>query len=149
MYENVVVEHLRKHITARRNQPRTSSKACRFRSEHDNAIKQTELARASKSSSIYTTRCDLKTNEEIEIFPEKIYNTTIHKAAEASVMRDGHAFISDLTLRPFYVFRTCMRRPGCFPGAWSSWIVASRHFAPKIVEPSVRFNDFCSIYSSL
>ena len=21
----------------------------------------------------------------------------------------------------FYAFRTCMRRPGCFPGAWSSW----------------------------
>ena len=28
-----------------------------------------------------------------------------------------------LSLRPlyWYVFRTCMRRPGCFPGAWSSW----------------------------
>ena len=24
-------------------------------------------------------------------------------------------------LRPFYAFHTCMRRPGCFPGAWSSW----------------------------
>ena len=44
-----------------------------------------------------------------------------------------------LSLRPSYVFRTCLPRPGCFPGAWSSWDFASRQFAPKIVDLSVRF----------
>ena len=45
----------------------TSSKARTRPSERDNAGKQTELARASMSSSIYTARCVLKTNEEIKI----------------------------------------------------------------------------------
>ena len=26
-----------------------------------------------------------------------------------------------LSPRPFYAFRTCGRRPGCYPEAWSSW----------------------------
>ena len=34
-----------------------------------------------------------------------------------------------------------------FPGAWSSWIFACRQFAPKIVDVSVRFFRFRSIYS--
>ena len=39
----------------------------------------------------------------------------------------------------FYAFRTCMRCPGGIPGAWSSLGFASRQFAPKIVDLSVRF----------
>ena len=39
-----------------------------------------ELARASMSSSIYTARCVLKTNEEIEVCTAKY--TTTQKAAE-------------------------------------------------------------------
>ena len=64
---------------------------------------------------------------------------------ESDLMREKYTFISNLlgtaiSLRPLYVFRTCTGRPGCFPGAWSSWIFASRQFAPKIVNASVRFS---------
>ena len=67
------------------------------------------------------------------------------KAAEAGVMREGLAFNSNLnkiqhalSLRPFYLFRSCILRPGCMPGAWSSWSYARRQFAPKIMELSLR-----------
>ena len=46
---------------------RASSKTSTCRSERDNAGKETELARASMSSSIYTARCVFKTNKEIQI----------------------------------------------------------------------------------
>ena len=53
----------RKHIiTAQRASPAQSSKASTRRSELDNASRQTKLARASMSHSIYTARC-VKTNE--------------------------------------------------------------------------------------
>ena len=55
-------------------------------------------------------------------------------------------------LHPFYVLRTCVRRPDCFPGPWTSWICASPQLAPKIVDLSVRFTikiAFRSICSSL
>ena len=63
----------------------TSSKASTLRSERDNAGKQTELARASMSSSIYTVRCVLQTNEEIEI-------CSAYKTIAGGVMREGFAY---------------------------------------------------------
>ena len=48
------------HSKAQRNQPAQEAKASTRRSERDNASKQTELARASMSSSIYTARCVLR-----------------------------------------------------------------------------------------
>ena len=61
----------RKHNTASHSAiiPTQSSKPTTCRSERDNARKQTELARTSMSSSNYTARCALKTNEEIKICP--------------------------------------------------------------------------------
>ena len=127
--------------------PAQSRKASTCRPERDNASKQAELATVRMSSSIFTVRFVLKT--KIFFFARQQYTTT-HKAAEAGVMREGLAFISNLnvkhnsalSLRPFYVFRTCMRRPGCFPGAWSSCIFAIRQFAPKIVDLSCSHNSY-------
>ena len=80
---------------SRRNQacPKQQSKYVPTRARQRK--QQTELTRASLSSSVYTARCVLKTNEEIPICPAKIYNHT-HKAAEAGVMLEGLACISNL-----------------------------------------------------
>ena len=75
------------HSTA--HSTRTSSKESTCRSQRDNADKQTELARASMSSSIYTyiqlARCVLKTNElfffSFFFFLGLQKYPTIHKAA--------------------------------------------------------------------
>jgi len=112
--------------------PAQSSKASTCRPERDNASKQAELARASMSSSIYTARCVLETNEEIEICPAKIYNHSQSSWSWCRARRTRlqlHAQSTLLFLSVlFYVFRTCMRRPGCFP-AWSSYTCATRQFA--------------------
>ena len=72
-----VVEHLpqaqhstAQHSTAQRNQPCTQQqiKYVPIRARQRKQ-EQTELVRASMSSSIYTARRVVKTNEEIEIFP--------------------------------------------------------------------------------
>ena len=58
------------HSTAQHSSainPAQSSKPSTCRSECDNASEHRELARPSMSLSIYTARCVLKTNEEIEI----------------------------------------------------------------------------------
>ena len=146
MYEHVVVENLSQTEQEQGAiSPVQISKASTCRSERDNASGQTELARASVSSSICTARCVFKTNEEIEIHPAKYIYITTHKVVEPGVMREWFAFISSLdsiqhcSFSPFYAFRTCIGRPGYFPGAWSSWIFASCQFEPKIVDLSVRF----------
>ena len=63
-------------------------------------------------------------------------------------MREGFAFSFDLSKTRqhcslslsvlFYVFRACMRRPGCCRGT-ELLAIASRQSAPKIVELSARF----------
>ena len=75
--------------------PAHHQRASTCRPKADNASKQTELARASMSSSIYTARYVLKTNRSIEICPAK--NTATHKAADAGVIREGLAFITNLS----------------------------------------------------
>ena len=143
MYEHVV-EHLpqTRHSKAQSTLHKATNK---YVPTVARQRKQAKLARASMSSSTYAARGVLKTDKEIEICPAK-YPTTRHKAAEAGVMREGLAFIFNLnkiehcSFSPsFLFFRTCMRRPGCFPGAWSSWIFASRQFAQKIMDLSVHF----------
>ena len=60
-------------------------------------------------------------------------------------MREGFAYISNLlyntalSLRPFYVFRTCMRRPDCFPGAWSLAFACRQFVSGIFVGLCVRF----------
>ena len=141
MYEHVV-EHLtsttapqEQHSTAQSTP--TSSKASTRRSERDNASKQTELARATMSSSIYTARCVLKTNEEIEICPAyKTYTSTIRKSSLAGVMLPVHCrtlpFLSVL-------FSSSMRAaPTLFSWTMELLPSASRQFAPKTMDLSVR-----------
>ena len=116
--------------------------------------------RASMSSSIYAARCVLKTNEEIEIFPAN-YTTTHQAAVKLTWYAKGTPLFSisiryniALSLRLFYVFRTCVRRPGCFPGAcipymraacrlfsWSMELLGfcKSSVVPEIVDPSVLF----------
>ena len=58
-------------------------------------------------------------------------------------------FISNLSKKQHLLFlsalytcsivRTITGRPGCFPGTWSCGFFASRQFASKIVDLSVRF----------
>ena len=56
--------------TAQRNSPGQSSQASTYRPVLGSACKETELARTSMSSIFsFTTRCALKTNEEIELCP--------------------------------------------------------------------------------
>ena len=71
------------------------------------------------------------------------------------VMRRVYLCFHSLYLCPFYQYtygvRTCMRRPGRFPVAWSSLAFTSRQFLPKIVGLSVRcvhilFSMTCTIF---
>ena len=55
------------------------------------------------------------------------YATINNYSHSAGLTREGLAFSFDLNriqhcsfLRPFYVFRTRVRHPGCYPGAWRS-----------------------------
>ena len=63
--KHVVVEHLPQAQHSAISSPSQSGKASTCRSERDNASRQTELARASMSSSIYAARCVLKTNHRM------------------------------------------------------------------------------------
>ena len=98
------------HSTAQST--RTSSTASTRRSEGDNASKQTEVPRASMSSSIYTARCVLKTIVEIEI-------CSAYKNV-AGVFRGGFA-CTLCSFSPSFLFRPYMRRPGFLGGPWGSW----------------------------
>ena len=109
--------------------------------------KQAELANASMSSNIYTAHCVLKTNKEIKICPANMQPFTkqlklVWCVKDLPLFPISIGYNSAQSLRPFCVFRTCMRRPGCFPGAWSSCIFAIRQFAPKIVDLSCSHNSY-------
>ena len=134
IYENVVIERL----------PQTQhSKAqpirARQRKQTDRVGERQHIVEHLYSS----LRSQKRRNQNL---PSKTISTTAHKAAEADMMREDSPlfpisiiYSSAHSLRPFYIFCTCMRRPGCFPGEWSSWIFASRQFAPKIGDFSDRF----------
>ena len=167
MYEHVVVEHIHlraqhstpQHSTAQHsaNSPAQSSTPSTCRSERGNASKHTELARASVVDHIYTARCVLKTNQEINFclaYSYKRIKPTTHKAAFSWCGRRECLYFQNpskiLQLQQYILyqqhccflllsvlsaicimFRTGMRRPRWFPLAWSAWHFASRQFAPK------------------
>ena len=142
--------------SAQRNQPCTKqeSKYDTCRVERDNASKQTELTRVSISSSIHAARF-LQTNGYDRNLPGLQKCTNPHKSSLAGVMREGFCLCFNLNkirhrfLSPsfFDVFLTypCMRRPGCIPGAWSSWHlqVVSLHLKSWTCPPASF--AFCSI----
>ena len=98
-------------------------------------------------------RCVLKTNEEIEICPST-------KNVQLFLQAAGDAWTACLYLVPIsirhntllsrtstYFHDACMRRPGCFPGAWSSFLAfASRQFAPNCGAMSASFALFLSYF---
>ena len=97
----------------------TRIQASTRRPERDKARKHTEFVRASSTSSnSYTARCVLKTKQEIKSA----------RLTTAGVMLPEHCSFS-----PSFLFRPCMRRPGCFRGPTSSWHlqVAGMHLKPK------------------
>ena len=67
----------------------------------------------------------------------------------AGVMREGLAFISNInSIQEYFfplpfLFRTCIRRPGCFPAACSSWHLEV--VSLKIMNLCVRFFTFCYV----
>ena len=55
--------------------------------------------------------------------PYREHSTAQHSTAQHSTITPAHSNKPN-TCRSEYIskdVRTCMRRPGCFPGAWSSW----------------------------
>ena len=121
---------LRKHTQHRTPQStRTSSKASTRWSERDSATKQTELARANHddvSSSIHAARC---------VF--------LKRTTKSACLYNLLFFLPVLS-----IFRSCTRRPRVLfvdhgellrlkVATWR--LFASRHFAPKTIDHSVRF----------
>ena len=157
MYEHVV-EHLpqAQHSTAQHSafRPAQSGKASTCRSESDNASTQTELARASMFSSIRTARSVFKTNEEIEICPayqsiQHLTNqlsrgdarrTCLYFQSHSSVRYRGQTllFLSVLFLC-ISLISYMHAASGLFSWSMELLAFASRQFAPKMVDLSVRF----------
>lgn len=73
-YEHAAFKHLQQAQDSATS-PARSRNTTTCQPERDNASRQTDLARASMSSRIYTARCILKTNEEIELCPT--YNSCL------------------------------------------------------------------------
>ena len=130
----------RKHSAAKRNQAGTNSKAITCRSERDNASKQTELARASMSSSICSSQCSQNQQRNRNLPGLQKYK---HSQSLAGVTREGFATISNLnkvepcSFSPYFLRISHMHAAsGLF--SLSMELLQSRQFAPKIVDLSVR-----------
>ena len=81
--------------------------------------------------------------------PGKNHTTTHKAAADSPLFPISIKCNTVFSLRHFYAFRTCMRRPGCFleHGALGFLHVVSLHLKPW-TSVSASFT-FCSIFSSL
>ena len=102
-----------------------SSEERTCRSECDNASKQTELARANMTSSICSSLCSQSQRRNRNVSGQTVPAIKPQAAGDA---RRGYTFIlfqnlnsiQHSTLFHTYLCDAYMRRPGCFPGAWSS-----------------------------
>ena len=114
----------RKHSTAQRNQPCTK-RHCQYvpirarrRKQADRVGENREPA-CRRSSSTHTSGCVLKTKKSQSTPPTKICDHSpssfswcnARRICLCSIVRVRY---TALPLRPFFVFRACMRRPGCF-----------------------------------
>ena len=97
-------------------QPAQSAEQVRADQSSTTQASRQEFAQASMSSSTYTARCVLKTNEGMEICPA--YKTVQPFTKQLSWC---DVTCTLLPLSPPFRIRTCMRRPGCFRRPWSSW----------------------------
>ena len=113
------------HSTAQHSTPQsalTSNQSRTCRSERDDAIRQSWREQACSQAS--TTRCVFKTNGDIEI-------CSVHNKIQPLKKQPSWCDARDLSLFPisvryntaplFISYYTSMPRPGCFPGARSSW----------------------------
>ena len=166
LYEHAV-EHLpqAQHSTAQHSaiSPVQSSKASTCRSERDNASKQDRVGESQHVvEHSYSPLCCR--NERRNRNLPGLHKYRPSRNSLAGVMREGFAYVSNLSkvqhcsFSPsffccmyrvvWYFVYTRMRRPGCFPGAWSSRHLQARQFAPRIVDLSVLFIRIL-LYSSL
>ena len=109
------------------------------------------------SSSTSTARCVLKNERRNQNLPGLLQYATIattHKAVLAGVMREAVAFVSNFAtllffspsfLRISYVHAASR----LFPWSMELLEFASRQFAPKSVDFSVRFSRSHFVHSSL
>ena len=138
----------RKHSTEQHSaiSPARSRKPSTCRSDRDNASKQTGLAKAGTSSSIFAPRCVLKAGQEIEIGPAYNNMEALKKQLrwrdarriclcfQSKEHKTQHCFFSV----SFLCFSCVHAASGVF--SWSVELLASSsyHFAPKFVDLSVR-----------
>ena len=144
--------------TAQRNQPCTK--------QHSQLCAVQTAAQASRQSwqepargRSFTARCVLKTNEEIKICPayENTREVLTSSYRSSKVMREGFALFPFLLIvryytlqhysfSPSFLFRGCMRRPGCFSCSMELLAFAGPQFAPKESWISLTASfTFCSI----
>ena len=131
IYRRYCIVQQAQHSTAQSARTKPPSKYVPMRLRQ--ARTQTELARASKCRRAFIQHDEFSkpTKKSKSAYPTKTRN---YSHSVTGVMGEGLALSFDLDLNkiqhcwfspPFlagtwYVFRACMRRPGCYPGAWSS-----------------------------
>ena len=130
IYEHAVIEHhaitvhSTQHIAYKLHKQHSKYAPIRARQR-----KQTESARASMSSSIYTARRALKMNEETKSArPTRIFNRS--QSSSAGAMSEGFACTLLLSLRLLCSYSYFVHVPGCFRRPWSAkgiFQVASLH----------------------
>ena len=121
MYEHGVSSIYRNHSTTRRSHPSQSSKASREFGSSQHVVEHlySSLRSRSERRKINSARPTIIYNREVGHFAVNINSVTRERFAIISNFNK----IKRCPFSPsfFYVFRTCMRHPGCSPGAWSSW----------------------------
>ena len=138
-----------KHSTAKRNQPcaKAAKQVCADQSATTQVSRQSWREPTCRWAFVQLATFSKRTKKsnsarEVYVTTQKAAVKLVWCAKDLPLLPVPIRYNTALSLRPFYEFRTCMRRPGCFCGAWSSWIFATRQFAPKIVDLSVRVIRF-------
>ena len=135
LYEHVVVEHL----------PQTHHK--KAQSALHNAVRadQSAITQARKQSWRAFVQLDASSKRRKQNLPGKNVQPLTKQLKVVSCAKDSPLFPisvrynTNTALSPsFQCFSYMHAASRSF--SWSSWIVASRQFAPKIADPSVRFS---------
>ena len=127
MYEDVVVEHLPQTHQSKAQSAlhKSATQVCADQSATTQASRQSWRTRACRRAFTQLAAFSKRTKKSKSAWQK--YTTTHNAAAQAGVTGKNsplfpisRKYNTTLSLRHFYVFLTCMRRPGCFHGAWSS-----------------------------
>ena len=137
----------------------------------DNASKHIELARASVSPSIsfsssvepsfsnffngpfftlyrYTETAVCTSMLWLSIRTASTAKQSAAQTAQSPLHKAANQVRADQSTYQKKYVSTCVLRPVCFPGAWSSWHFASRLFAPKMLDVSTYY-IFCLSFQSI